>query len=261
MAKAQKLHQYVLKLNTTFLAKHKWNLILPLNEARKTPGCVVSLSDSQVLTWINELNGTEDKDKRAKEITKEIKFLKKQPNSVENKKAISAKYDELYRLQFIEDYMCLIIDKNSDYDRANKGFFINGIKYRRFLATTGGVKMSTIVYVSERLYPELKRRLDNGRDLKNPKNREEDIKLVAAKLEAYQALICSGSIPVTQPRILVVNDCNVTFKENVIKISDECDGEPQLTYETDYEIDYCENDGYGLMSPDYSHVINRDLYG
>ena len=45
MAKAQKLHQYVLKLNTTFLAKHKWNLTLPLNDARNTPGCVVSLSD------------------------------------------------------------------------------------------------------------------------------------------------------------------------------------------------------------------------
>ena len=77
MAKAQKLHQYVFKLNTSFLAKHKWNLTLPLNEARKSPGCIVSLGDSQVLTWINELNGTEDKDKRAKEITKEIKFLKK----------------------------------------------------------------------------------------------------------------------------------------------------------------------------------------
>ena len=128
MAKAQKLHQYVFKLNTTFLAKHKWNLILPLSEARKSPGCVVNLSDSQVLTWINELNGTEDKDEKAKKITKEIKLLKKQQNSTENKNLIAQKYDELYKLQFIEDYVCLIIDKNSDYDRANKGFFINGIK-------------------------------------------------------------------------------------------------------------------------------------
>ena len=89
MAKAQKLHQYVLKLNTTFLAKHKWNLTLPLNEARKNPGCVVSLSDSQVLTWINELNGTENKDEKAKKLKSEIKFLKKQHNSLENKNAIA----------------------------------------------------------------------------------------------------------------------------------------------------------------------------
>ena len=160
MAKAQKLHQYVFKLHTGYLAKHKWNLVLPLNEARKTPGCVVSLSDSQVLTWINELNGSEDKDLRAKEIKNEIKFLKKQPNSPENKKRIAKKYDELYELQFIKDYMCLVVDNNAEYDRANKGFYINGIKFRRFLATTGGVKMSTIVYVSERLYPKLKKRLD-----------------------------------------------------------------------------------------------------
>ena len=168
MAKAQKLHQYVFKLNTTFLKKHKWNLNLPIKEARKSPGCVVSLSDSQVLTWINELNGTTDKDIKAREIKQKIKLLKQQLNSKENKIAISNLYDELYNLQFVKDYMCLIIDKNSDYDRANKGFYINGVKYKRFLATTGGVKMSTIVYVSERLYPMLKKRLDNGRN----KNKE-----------------------------------------------------------------------------------------
>lgn len=263
MAKAQKLHQYVLKLNTTFLAKHKWNLTLPLGEARKCPGCVVSLSDSQVLTWINELNGTEDKDEKAKEITKDIKFLKKQPNSVENRKLISEKYDELYKLQFVEDYMCLIIDKNSDYDRANKGFFINGIKYRRFLATTGGVKMSTIVYVSERLYPALKHRLDNGRDLKNPKNRTEDIKLVAAKLEAYQALICSGSIPVSWPRgIIVVPDCMVHFKSDIVLLDDSDETkEPVITHKKDYDIEADVSDGCSIMLPALSRRWNGELNG
>lgn len=263
MAKAQKLHQYVLKLNTTFLAKHKWNLTLPLNEARKSPGCVVSLSDSQVLTWINELNGTEDKDKRAQEIKKEIKFLKKQPNSLENKNAIAQKYDELYKLQFIEDYMCLIIDKNSDYDRANKGFFINGIKYRRFLATTGGVKMSTIVYVSERLYPELKHRLDNGRDLKNPKNRSENIKLIPAKLEAYQALVCSGSIPVSWPRgIIVVPDCVVHFKSDIVLLDDSDDTrEPVVTNQKAYDIEADVSDGCSIMLPSLSRRWNGELNG
>ena len=152
MAKAQKLHQYIFKLNTTFLAKHKWNLDFPIKDARKSPGCVVSLNDSQVLTWINEINGTQDKDERAKEIKQKIKLLKKQPVSNENKKLISQLYDELYELQFVKDYMCLVIDKNSDYDRANEGFSINGIEYRRFLATTGGVKMSTIVYVNKTMF-------------------------------------------------------------------------------------------------------------
>ena len=247
MAKAQKLHQYVFKLNTTFLAKHKWDLTLPIKEARKSPGCVVSLSDSQVLTWINEINGTRDKDERAKEIKSKIKILKTQPNSQENKKKISELYDDLYDLQFVKDYMCLVIDKNSDYDRANKGFYINGVKYRRFLATTGGVKMSTIVYVSERIYPILKKRLDNGR--------KTDIPLVAAKLEAYQALICSGSIPVSWPRgVIVVRDCMVKFKSDIVLLDDSNENipEPVVTHKKNAEITADVSDGCSIMLPSLS---------
>lgn len=122
-----------------------------------------------------------------------------------------------------------------------------------FLVLMGGIKKSTITYIGENVFDEIVKRMDNGRDKTKP--------IIPAKLEAYQALICSGSIPVTMPRILVVNDCNVSFKEDVIKISDECEGEPQLTYEKDYEIEYCDSDGYGFMSPDYSRTINKDLYG
>lgn len=256
MAKAQKLHQYIFKLNTTFLAKHKWNLDFPIKDARKSPGCVVSLNDSQVLTWINEINGTQDKDERAKEIKQKIKLLKKQPVSNENKKLISQLYDELYELQFVKDYMCLVIDKNSDYDRANEGFSINGIEYRRFLATTGGVKMSTIVYVNKTIYPILKHRLDNGR--------KTDIPLVAAKLEAYQALICSGSIPVSWPRgIIVVPDCFVTFKSNIVLLDDSDDTipEPKIMYKKDEEIKADVSDGCSIMLPSLSMRWNGELNG
>ena len=85
--------------------------------------------------------------------------------------------------------------------------------------------------------------------------------LIPAKLEAYQALICSSSTPVTMPRMVVVNDCRVTFRENVICIRDENREEPEMTYENDFEIEYCDSDGYGLMSPGYSRIVNSDLYG
>lgn len=256
MAKQQKTQQYIYKINSSLLSKHKWNLNLPIKEARKIPGCVVSLSDSQVLTWINELNGTSDKDKRAKEIKREIKLLKTQRSSKENKIKISQLYDDLYNLQFIKDYMCLVVEKNSDYDRANKGFFINGIKYRRFLATTGGVKMSTIVYVSERLYPVLKRRLDNGRN----KNKE----LVPAKLEAYQALICSGSIPVSWPRgIIVVPDCMVEFNSDIVLLddSDVSIPEPVITEKKNEKIQADVSDGCSIMLPSLSRRWNGELNG
>ena len=218
----------------------------------KNKNDIVALNDSQILRWICELNGIENLDYEVSRLKREIKFIKKQPKSKENKDKIKELYDKLYSLQYQKDYFCMVMNSDKDYDRANQGFKINGYKYRRLLGTNGGIKKSTITYIGEDVFDEIVKRMDNGRDKTKP--------IIPAKLEAYQALICSGSIPVTQPRILVVNDCNVSFKEDVIKISDECDGEPQLTYEKDYEIDYCENDGYGLMSPDYSRTINRDLY-
>lgn len=219
----------------------------------KNKNDIVALNDSQILRWICELNDIENLDYEVSRLKREIQFIKKQPKSKENKDKIKELYDKLYSLQYQKDYFCMIMNSDKDYDRANQGFKINGYKYRRLLGTNGGIKKSTITYIGEDVFDEIVKRMDNGRDKTKP--------IIPAKLEAYQALICSGSIPVTQPIILVVNDCNVTFKEDVIKISDECDGEPQLTYEKDYEIDYCENDGYGLMSPDYSRTINRDLYG
>lgn len=219
----------------------------------KNKNDIVALNDSQILRWICELNGIENLDYEVSKLKREIKFIKKQPKNKENKDKIKELYDKLYSLQYQKDYFCMIMNSDKDYDRANQGFKINGYKYRRLLGTNGGIKKSTITYIGENVFDEIVKRMDNGRDKTKP--------IIPAKLEAYQALICSGSIPITQPRLLVVNDCNVKFKENVIKISDECDGEPQLTYEEDYEIDYCENDGYGLMSPDYSRIINRDLYG
>lgn len=230
-----------------------WDLSLPLDIAMKNKNDIVALNDSQILRWICELNGIDNLDFEVSKIRKEIKYIKKQPKSNENKDKIKELYKKLYSLQYQKDYFCMVMDSNKDYDRANMGFKINNYVYHRLLGTNGGIKKSTITYIGDTVYKEIVKRMDNGRDKTKP--------IIPAKLEAYQALICSASIPVTMPRILIVNDCNVTFQENVIKINDECDGEPEIIYEENYEIEYCDSDGYGFMSPDYSRKINKDLYG
>lgn len=203
------------------------------------------------MRFIDELNGR-DTQAEALYIKKEIKRLKLLPGTEKNKKLISNLYLKLYKLQFQEDYMCLIIDRLSDYDRANKGFTINGIKYHRFLGTAGGIKNSTIVYVSERLYPQLYERLCCGRD----KTKE----FMPAKLEAYQALICSGSIPVSMPKgIIVISDCITHFKENIIRIDDSISDEPIVSYEENAEIELTESDGYGIMFPTLAYKWAREL--
>lgn len=204
-----------------------------------------------MLRFIDRLNGIENGDEVAKSIKNEIKMLRKQPNSLQNRKKIKKLYEELDEIQYKPDYMCLIIDKEKDYWRACKGFKINGVKYVRLLGTNGGIKNSTIVFVSERLAPELRRLIDNGRDKSKA--------LVPAKLEAYQALVCSGSIPVSMPHgIAVVDDCITHFKSDVINIED-ADGEPKMWFQKDADVELDESDGYGIMLPSLASRWSEEL--
>jgi hypothetical protein len=265
MAKQKTTQQFIFKLNSTLLAKNNWDLSLPLERARKVPGMVVSLADSQILTWINQLNGTTDYDAKAKAIKKEIKFLKKQPNSRENKKEIENKYKQLYSLQFKEDYISLIIDKPSDYDRANQGFKINGVSYKRLLCTTNGVKTSTVVYASEKniidngcattMVAALRKRIDNGRNACVP--------IVPAKLSAYEALCASNSIPVSWPKgIIVVKDCIIGFKADIINITDK-DGEkePSVDFLANQDVANNCSDGCSMMLPSLARRWSGELTG
>ena len=242
------------------LKRSKWKLNLPLNTAWKNcPSVIVALNDSQCLRFIDEINGAKNVNEDIFELQKKIRATKKKPKSKENKQLIGNYYNTLYHLQFQKDYVCVVMNSKQDYDRANQGFSITyeeglTINYRRLLGTNGGIKNSTIVYVNTLLYDEIKHKLDNGRKL--------DMKLVPAKLEAYQALICSGSIPLPMPKgFIVVKDCITKFKEDVYVIDDSDVGEPKLSFEKDYEIEHNGSDGFGLMSPEYSRIANEYLTG
>jgi len=251
IAKQQICHKYIYKLHSEKLRNSNWNLWLPLEEAMANGTDIVALSDSQVLRFIDEINN-KNTDLIAKGLKYKIKETKLKPYSIANKNKIQRLYTELYETQFQPDYMCVIMDNKADYLRANKGFSVNGIRYKRFLGTNGGIKNSTIVYVSERVYPILKERLDCGRN--------KEIPLVPAKLEAYQALICSGSIPVSMPKgIIVVPDCETVFHEDIITIDDSNSDEPILEEVKDAEIHLTDSDGYGLMLPSISKQWNKEL--
>ena len=225
--------------------------MLPIDEARRNEE-VIALADSQVLRWIDELNGITDADYKASNIRSQIRSIKKEPESPENRKKIKELYKQLDSLQYKPDYMCLIIDKEKDYWRACKGFSINGVKYKRLLGTNGGIKNSTIVFVSDRLHDELERRIENGRDTSKP--------FVTAKLEAYRALACSFSSPVSWPHgILVVPDCETKFKDNVVYLSDENGGEPVMETKDNEDITIDASDGFGLMLPSLADRWSDEL--
>ena len=263
MSKAKKLQQYIYKLDSSMLELKKWNLTLPLEQARKMTGVVVALADSQILSWINEINGTQDYDLKAREVKRQIKFLKKQSVTKENKQKIADLYKELYRLQFREDYLCVVMKNNSHYKRANQGFSVNGIRYKRLLCTTGGVKTSTVVYASERICDELHKRLDN--------NRNSEIPLVSAKYSAYVALAASGSNAVSWPRdgngkipggVIVVKDVMTTFLADFIDIDDSnYPNEPYVELKKDQEFENNASDGCGIMTVELAKRWNGELCG
>ncbi len=243
--------KYIFKIHTSRLRKERWKLTLPIDEARRNDE-VISLADSQVLRWIDELNGITDADAMAREIKTQIRQLRKEKNSPQNKRTIRKLYRQLDDIQFKPDYMCLIIDREKDYHRACRGFSINGVKYKRLLGTNGGIKNSTIVFVSDRLADELKRRIDNGRDLTK--------ELVTAKLEAYRALACSASVPVSTPNgILIVNDAETEFLSDILYLTDEGEGEPVMELRRGEKITMDASDGFGLMLPSLAERWSEEL--
>jgi len=270
MAKSQKNQTFVLKINTGYLSKNNWHLTLKLSEIRTQSQLVVSLGSSQVLRWMPELTGKPDADLKASEIKREIKYLKKQDNSPENKRRISQKYDELYELQFQPHYMMLVMDSPKDYKYACKhgfkitidyGYRKETVEYKRFLGTAGSIKKSTIMFVDKNIHGKLIDKINNGR-YEGPKNNEDVVtyngmplnyKFIPAKLNAYFALACSASIQVPWPRIIVINDAETSFETVVREVKDTGNEDnpdwPSVTDDIKKTIKINTCDGMGFISP------------
>ena len=252
MAKQQAPHRYIFKIHSTRLRKSKWNLTLTLSDARRNDE-MIALNDSQMIRWIDEIRGVTGLAEDVDSLKRRIRALRRESSTLQNRREIKRLYAELDQKQFIPDYIHLIIDKNSDYLRACNGFTVNGITYIRLLGTSGGVKLSTIVFVNAELAPELRKRVNNGRN--------EEVEQIPAKFEAYRALTCSGSIPVSMPRgILIVPDCETHFSEDVIMLNDEGHEEPVMEIIKDYEVTLNASDGFGLMLPSLAERWSHDLH-
>ena len=274
VAKSQKNQTFVLKINTGYLSRHNWDLTLKLSEIRKQSQLVVSLGSSQVLRWMEK----EGHDEIATNIKQRIKEKKKLGNSYENKKDISKLYDDLYKIQFQQDYMMLVMDSPKDYKYAcQHGFTITidygdelrSVTYKRFLGTAGSIKKSTIMFVNEQIYDELMVKINNGRyqgpkmdedgkllePIRTYNGRELNYKFIPAKINAYFALQCSASIPVPMPRIIVVDDAITKFEATVREVRDtggKNSAWASVTEELTKEIEYNVSDGMGFISPEMS---------
>ncbi len=274
MAKSQKNQTFVLKINTSYLSKNGWHLTLKLHEIRKQSQLVVSLGSSQVLRWLEQEQCKQNNDFEATRIKQEIKYIKKQENSIDNKKRINDLYNQLYEKQFQQDYMMLVMDSPKDYRYVcQHGFSITidyghkteTVEYKRFLGTAGSIKKSTIIFVNKHIHDKLMDKINNGRyegptegeEIKTYNSKELNYKFIPAKINAYFALQCSASISVPWPRMIVVDDIYTKFKD-VVRFVKDTGGDnpdwPSVSDDTETEIEINTCDGMGLITPEMSAI-------
>lgn len=245
--------RYIFKISSKRLVDANWDLQISRNEALKRNE-LVALASSNTLRTIDLLNGVDYKEKeiRIKELKTKIKAMKKLPNTKANREKLIGLQTEFNQLIFMEDYLCVIMEKKSDYDRALKGFKVNGVEYVRLLSTSAGVKKNVIVFTSKRLKEELYKNLNCERDTTK--------KFVPAKLEAYISLSCSASLPVRSPKhVLVVHDVETTFRDDVILVNGLESKRPKVTIERDYETVLNACDGLGLIAPELAMQWSEDV--
>ncbi len=241
----------ILKISSDKLEKSNWDLSINIKNA-KLKGEVVSLGDSEMLRFIRQINGWEYSEKDIIDIKKKIKNLRKGKNTESNRNKISKCYEELHNMIFVEDLVAIVFKTKKSFDRACKGFKINGKNYVRILGTTGGVKKNTVFFVNEEIHKELNERINNGC--------KEDYMIIPAKMEAYRALTASASTPLNiTPRLLVVKDVSRVVTDKVIKVSDDGEGGFKVDHNVDYETnkEFC--DGCGMVSPEFAAKIAIDL--
>ncbi|MEG0899388.1 MAG: hypothetical protein RSD67_02395 [Oscillospiraceae bacterium] len=167
--------------------------------------------------------------------------------------------EKIIKIHKREDYtklfMAVIIDKKGDFSRATskKGIIVNGNCFKRFVGTTGGLKGNTLLFVREDILDELNTKCDCGRNKKVP--------IVPAKYEAYKALCCSSSAEIISPsKILVVSDCFMKFKDNIIQIDDGIDtDEPVMKYLENVELENNVSDGFNLCTIEFMRKIAEKL--
>lgn len=254
MTKHHSIQKFVFKIDTNTLKKSAWNLEISFNEAQKNEQ-IIALADSTTLRFIDDINNIDviQREEEVKSLRERLKLLKKEKNEYRYKYEISKIYKRLNEISFVRDYICLVANNKTDYRRAVKGFYVNGEKFVRLLGTTGGLKCSTVVFVSEKIHDKLLKRLENGR---NPKE-----KFIPSKYNAYLSLACSSSISVSEPDgVIVVKDCITKFKADYIEISDDdIKDEPNLKYIYNNEVEYNANDGFGLILPSQAEKWSNEL--
>jgi len=252
MAKNNTLQRYIFKISSSHIINSNYEINLTLDEARENDE-LIGISESQLIRYIDYLNHQENVSGEIERIKLELKQIKKNKNIAYSRPIIKRLYKELDKLIFKADIVDVFIEKNDHYRKIHKrGFKINGVKYCRLVGTPNGVKHNTIIFIRKDLHQAVSDFINNGRNMEKKFN--------PAKLEAYKALVCSSSFPVSQPNgVLVVHDVITHFKDTYIKLDDTTSDNPIETLEENSDVEINITDGCGMATPEIMEQWGKDL--
>lgn len=242
---------YTMKFHSSRLKDYNYNITISFNEGKKNNE-IIALADNQILRTIRDIR-KQDFDKNLIEsLYDERDLLKKDKNNKNNIKQIIKVQEKINHLLYIPDYITVVMDKLSHYKHIyQNGIIINGNLYKRLSCSASQARVSTVVLCNTEIIDEVKKRLNNNRDLTK--------KLSPSKYNAYFGLYSSATKVVSEPKFIVVKDFinKTTFNTNFVTETD-WDLDDEITQiETEQEMN--RTDGMGLISPKQAKIWAEEL--
>ncbi|WP_310877141.1 hypothetical protein [Priestia megaterium] len=242
---------YTYKFKSSRLKEFDYNITLDFDDAVEF-GEVIALFDNQMLRSIRKIKGTEIDDEYLNELNKRKNYLKKQEHSIDNAIEIKSIQDEINRMLFIPEYITIVMDSNSHYDRLyKKKLILNNKVFVRFSSSAGQARVSTVVFVEEKIAKQLQIILDNGRNLNK--------KLVPSKYNAYKGLSGSSTLVVSTPKFCVVPDYESESEYEVNYVTETSKNEDDHIEVKKVREMFNRFDGQGIISYEQSKKWAEEL--
>lgn len=242
---------YTYKFKSSRLKEFDYNINLTFDEAKEYKE-VIALADSQILRNIRDIRGKETDYDSLENLFFERDIIKKRKKTTENSEKIAKIQEKINEILFIPDYITVVMEYPSHYKKMYEdGIIINNKKYSRISCSAGQARVSTVVFCCDEIIDELKRRLNNGRDLNK--------KISPSKFNTYFGLAGSATFLVSEPKFIVVKDYEnvVKFQSNFVTETD-WNTDDKITQQ-EVEVTLNRTDGMGLITPRQAEIWANDL--
>lgn len=154
---------------------------------------------------------------------------------------------------YIKDLIIIDIGDDTKLHKDSRGYLtFNGDKYKRLMASSSNVRNSKAVMIKESLFDQVNDILLCGL----PADLKYD---VLAKFSSYYALCSTDSIPVTMPRIVIIDDYKHEIEEDFDLVNETEKGQYEVENNQKRKTKIVPFDGAGLVSVEFAKTWCREI--